>query len=135
VIAAVHQTKAIVIMIYDDEQFVGTCAKVIPKKMMQASRSRRVPEIRSCLTSEIALATIEKTDWGKSLDENYEMGKRIGYIVAEHYQKAIWDLDDPQTEGLAIVNYALENFQSRIKFMDKNQLSKSVSDCRIRFLK
>lgn len=135
VIAAVHQTKPLVIMIYDGEQFVGTCAKVIPDKTTQVHRSRRVPEIRSCLTSEIALAMIEKTDWGKNVEENYDAGKRIGYIIAEHYQNAIWDLDDPETEGVAIVNYALENFQSRIKFMDKIQLSKSVADCRTRFLK
>lgn len=97
------------------------------------AQSRRAAELRSCLTSEIALGMIEKTDKKKSYSENEEIGRQLGAVVSQFYKKAIWAMDDPDTEGREVVMYAMEKAQSRMKYMNREQLSKDVSDCRKSF--
>jgi hypothetical protein len=98
-----------------------------------SAQSIRVPELRSCLTTELAYAIPGAVDIGKSDQENFDVGQTIGYVVAEFYQTAIWALDDAQTEGLAIVTYALQNWHKRAKFMKKNDLAIEVRRCRKSF--
>jgi|LakMenEpi03Aug12_release.lakeMendotaPanAssembly.Ray.scaffolds.fasta_scaffold636894_2 hypothetical protein len=98
-----------------------------------SSQSRRTPEIRSCLASEFAFASLENANPSKGWDDNFETGKRIGYIIAEFYQKAIWSMDNPETEGREAVLFALESSQNRIKYMDKNALKREVERCRVSF--
>ena len=98
-----------------------------------SAQTSRAPEIRSCLTSEFSLAMLESADSTKSWDENVEMGKKIGYVIAEFYQKAIWAMDNPEVEGRAVVMYAFENSQMRMKHMSKEQLRRDVARCRKSF--
>ena len=97
------------------------------------AQSKRAPELRSCLTTELAYAIPGAADLRKSDQENFDVGQKIGYVVAEFYQTAIWALDDAQTEGLAIVTYALQNWHKRAKFMTKNDLAREVRRCRKSF--
>lgn len=97
------------------------------------AQSNRTPELRSCLTSEFALATQENADYSKSWDENVDIGKKVGYVIAEFYQKSFWAMDNVEVEGRAVVMYASENFQMRLKHMSKEQLKREVTRCRISF--
>lgn len=97
------------------------------------AQSRRAPEIRSCLASEIALMAIENANPNKGWDENYEIGKRLGYVVAEHYQNAIWAMDEPEIEGREVVMSALQSAQQRIKYMKKDALKRDVERCHASF--
>jgi hypothetical protein len=64
---------------------------------------------------------------------DFETGKRIGYIITEFYQKAIWAMDNPEIEGREAVMFALESSQNRIKYMDKNALKREIEICRVSF--
>lgn len=97
------------------------------------AQSNRTPELRSCFTSEIALAITENADDKKSWDENVATGKKIGYVIAEFYQKAIWAMDNAEIEGRAVLMYAFENSQERAKHMSKEQLKRDVARCRKSF--
>ena len=97
------------------------------------AQSKRAPELRSCLTTEFGYAILGAADLRKSDQENFDVGQKIGYVVAEFYQTAIWALDDAETEGLAIVVYASQNWERRLKFMTKNDLAKEVKRCRKSF--
>ena len=97
------------------------------------AQSKRSPELRSCLTTEFAHAILISADSSKSEKENFDVGQKIGYVIAEFYQSAIWALDDAETEGVAIVMYASQNWERRIKFMTKNDLAKEVKRCRRSF--
>lgn len=99
------------------------------------AQSSRIAELRSCFTSEIALAIVDRTDPKKSYDENLEVGKLIGYVVAGYYKKSIWAMDDPETEGRDVIMYAMENAQNRVKYMKKQQIAQDVQDCRAAFKK
>jgi hypothetical protein len=99
------------------------------------AQSRRAAEIRSCLTSEMALANVDNADPKKSLEENFDIGKRIGYVITSFYQKAIWAMDDPNAEGRALVMYAAEHFATRVKYMSREQLAQDVRSCRMTFSK
>jgi len=101
--------------------------------MESTAQSRRAPELRSCMTSEMALIMVEKADYTKSLEENKEIGRKFGYVVAQFYKKAIWAMDDPETEGRDVVLYAVEHSQTRMKYVNRAQLAKDVKDCRISF--
>ena len=98
-----------------------------------SAQSSRAPEKRSCLTSEFSLAMLESADSTKSWDENVDIGKKIGYVIAEFYQKAIWAMDNAEVEGRAVVMYAFENSQMRMKHMSKEQLRRDVARCRKSF--
>ncbi len=97
------------------------------------AQSSRAPELRSCLTSEFSLAILENADTTKSWDENVDIGKKIGYVITEFYQKAIWAMDNVEVEGRAVVLYASENSQMRAKHMSKEQLRREVTRCRKSF--
>jgi hypothetical protein len=97
------------------------------------AQSRRLPELRSCLTSEFALAAVENSDPKKNYQENEEIGKRIGYVIAEHYQTSIWALDDPKVEGRSVVYYAATKAEDRMKYMSKIDLQRDVKRCRASF--
>ena len=99
------------------------------------AQSRRTAELRSCLTSEMALAAINNADAKKSIDENLDIGKRLGYVIASYYKNAIWAMDDPEIEGRAVVMYALENAQKRVKYMSKEKIAQDVLDCHVSFSK
>lgn len=99
------------------------------------AQSRRAAELRSCLTSEMALAYVDNVDPKKSIDENFDMGKRVGYVITSYYKKAIWAMDDPETEGRAVVMYAAENTQTRVKYMSREHIAQDVRDCRVSFSK
>lgn len=81
----------------------------------------------------MALAIIENADPKKSDEKNYEIGKRLGYVITDYYKKAIWAMDNPDAEGRAVVFYALENSQTRAKYMSHAQLSEDVRNCRASF--
>lgn len=98
-----------------------------------SAQSSRAPELRSCLTSEFSLAIVESADSTKSWDENVDIGKKIGYVITEFYQKAIWAMDNVEVEGRAVVMYASENSQMRAKHMSKEQLRREVTRCRKSF--
>jgi hypothetical protein len=116
-----YSTKIIVIFIFT---FASFCAQ---------AQSRRATELRSCFTSEMALATSENVMPDKGWDANHEMGKKIGYVIAEYYQKAIWAMDDPETEGREVVMYAAQHFEERIKYMKPEALRREVKRCRLSF--
>lgn len=97
------------------------------------AQSRRASEIRSCLSSEMAYAILENADESKSWDENFEIGKKLGYVVTEYYQQAIWAMDNPEIEGREAVLYAFQSAQKRIKYMDKDMLRREVQRCRKSF--
>jgi len=98
------------------------------------AQDSRLPELRSCMTSEFAIA-IEKIDKTKSNEENEEMGKRIGYVIAEFYQKSIWALSNPEVDGRDVVVYAMEHASDRLKHMTKQALEKDIKRCRKSFEK
>jgi hypothetical protein len=113
---------------------VATIGMTVPFISIEAfAQSRRAPELRSCLTSEMSLVAVENVDRTKSFEENKEIGRKFGYVIGEFYKKAIWALDDPDTEGREVVMYALEKFQTRMKYMNHAQLAKEVKDCRASF--
>jgi hypothetical protein len=97
------------------------------------AQSRRAPEIRSCLASEIALASMENTNPKKGWDENYDEGKRLGYVIAEFYQRAIWAMDEPEIEGREVVMSAFQSAQQRMKYMKIDALKRDVERCRASF--
>ena len=97
------------------------------------SQTRRAPEIKSCLTTEFAFASLENADPKKNWDANVEIGKKIGYVIATYYQKAIWAMDEPDIEGREVLNYALENFQKRIKYIKRDALKQEIDRCRLSF--
>lgn len=97
------------------------------------AQTRRTAELRSCLSSEFALGIVENIDVKQSDNANHEIGRRVGYVITEYYKKAIWAMDDPETEGRSVVIYAMESAQSRMKYMSRVQLAKDVRDCRLAF--
>ena len=97
------------------------------------AQTNRTFELRSCTSSEFTLAVAENIDRKKSDAVNFEIGKRVGYIIAEYYQKAMWALDDPETEGRAIIAWALASSQERIKHVTIEQLKREVNRCRKSF--
>lgn len=105
----------------------------ISYSLCSQAQSRRAPELRSCLTSEMALAVSENVMPDKGWEANHEMGKKIGYVIAEYYQKAIWAMDDPETEGKEVVIYALQHIEERLKYMKVDALRREVKRCRPSF--
>lgn len=101
--------------------------------LTSSAQTSRAPELRSCLTSEFALAILENADYSKSWDDNVDIGKKVGYVIAEFYQKSIWAMDNVEVEGRAVVMYAFENSQMRAKHMSKEQLKRDVVRCRKSF--
>lgn len=97
------------------------------------AQSRRAPEIRSCLSSEMAYAALENADASKSWDENVELGKKLGYVITEYYQQAIWAMDNPEVEGREAILFAFQSSQKRMKYMDKDMLKREVQRCRKSF--
>lgn len=97
------------------------------------AQSRRAPEIRSCLSSEMAYASLENADASKSWDENFELGKKLGYVITEYYQQAIWAMDNPEVEGREAVLFAFQSSQQRIKYMKIDDLRREVKRCRASF--
>lgn len=97
------------------------------------AQSRRAPEIKSCLSSEFALSALENADNGKTWNENYEIGKAIGYVISEYYQRAIWAMDNPEIEGRDAVLFAFQSSQQRIKYMKIDALRRDVQRCRASF--
>jgi len=83
------------------------------------------------LTSEYALAAVENGNSKKNWDENVEVGKVLGYVIAEYYKKSIWAMDNPEIEGREAIMYALQNFEQRIKYMKIDALKREVVKCRI----
>ena len=98
------------------------------------AQDSRLPELRSCMTSEFAIG-FSKADKTKSYEENEEMGKRIGYVIAEYYQKSIWALSNPEVDGRNVVLYAMEHAPERLKYMTKQALEKDIKRCRKSFEK
>lgn len=99
--------------------------------VFSSAQSQRAPEIRSCLTSEYALAAMENANPQKNWDDNVEIGKALGYVIAEYYQKSIWAMDNPEIEGREALMYALQHFEQRIKYMKIDALKREVKRCRI----
>ena len=97
------------------------------------AQSRRPPEIRSCLSSEMAYAVLENADASKNWDENVEIGKKLGYVIAEYYQQAIWAMDNPEVEGREAILFAFQSSQQRIKYMKIEELRREVKRCRSSF--
>lgn len=83
----------------------------------------------------MALAYVDNVDPKKSIDENFDMGKRVGYVITNYYKKAIWAMDDPGTEGRAVVMYAAKNTQTRVMYMSREQIAQDVRDCHVSFSK
>lgn len=97
------------------------------------AQSKRLPELRSCLTSEFAVAVLENTDYKKSFQENEEIGKRLGYVLARYYQTSLWALDNPEVETKDAVYYAMNKAEERIKYVSKKDLQSEVTRCRASF--
>lgn len=125
-------------MKYQYKTIVNGIALVIAAMLISSiafAQTRRAPEIKSCLSSEFALSALESADPNKNWDQNYEAGKRIGYIIAEYYQKAIWAMDEPETEGREAILFALRSSQERMKYMTADALRRDVLRCRKSFKK
>ena len=95
-------------------------------------QNRRLPELRSCMTSEMALGLFEADD-SKTYDQNVINGKKTGYVIAEFYQTAIWSLDNPEIEGREVIYYALAHAEQRQKLVSIEQLQREVKRCRLSF--
>jgi len=95
-------------------------------------QSKRLPELRSCLTSEMALSAIN-ADRKKTYEENVENGKKAGYVIAEFYQAAFWKLDNPETETKDVIYYAMEHAEQRQQLIGVEQLKREVKRCRLSF--
>ena len=74
---------------------------------------------------------MENANPKKSWDDNVEIGKVLGYVIAEHYQKSIWAMDNPEIEGREAIMYALQHFEQRIKYMKIDALKREVVKCRV----
>jgi len=97
------------------------------------AQTKRTPELRSCLSSEMTLVILENVDYNKSNADNFAVGKRLGYVISEYYQKAFWALDDTETEAREILAWALESSQERVKHMKIENLKREVNRCRKSF--
>lgn len=106
---------------------------LVCNSIIGSAQSRRAPEIRSCLASEIAFSAMENANPNKGWDDNFEIGKKLGYVISEYYQKAIWAMDRPEVEGREVVISALQSAQQRIKYMEKDTLKRDVERCRASF--
>ena len=95
-------------------------------------QNRRLPELRSCMASEMALGLFN-ADESKTYEQNVISGKKIGYVIAEFYQTAIWSLDNPEIEGREVIYYALTHAEQRQKLVSIEQLQREVKRCRLSF--
>lgn len=113
-------------------KYVKTFLIVLP--LHSYAQDNRLPELRSCMTSEFAIA-VGKADKTKSYEENEEIGKRLGYVIVEFYKKSIWALSNPEVDGPNVFMYAIEHASERQKYMTKEALEKDIKRCRKSFEK
>lgn len=99
------------------------------------AQTRRLPELRSCIASEMALIIKEQADNNKSDNENFEIGRKSGYDFVDYYKRAIWALDKPESEARELMLDAAERSQRFVKYVSHAQLTRDVKDCRISFSK
>lgn len=90
-------------------------------------------QLRTCFSSEMAYAMKEYSDASKSYEENEAIGKKLGYVVVEYYQDAIWAMSDPESAALDMVGYASKSAPERAQHMTSDALLKDIKRCRTLF--
>lgn len=87
-------------------------------------------QLRTCFSSEMAYAMKEYSDPSKTYEENEAMGKKLGYVIVEYYQDAIWAMSDPESAALDMVGYASESAPERAQHMTSEALLRDIKRCR-----
>lgn len=100
---------------------ISDYSMAIDKKQMQ---------LRTCFSSEMAYAIKKYADPSKSYEENEAIGKKLGYVIVEYYQDAIWAMSDPESAALDMVGYASESAPERAQHMTSTALLRDIERCR-----
>jgi len=95
--------------------------------------SRQQMELRTCMSSEMALLIMEHADRRKSYQENFDIGSKFGIVLGDIYKNAIWSLDDPEQAAKDIVYFAMESAPRRAELMSIRSLKNDIAICRKKF--
>ena len=113
--------------------FVVLIAAFLPHYSMAIDKKQM--QLRTCFSSEMAYAMKEYSDPSKSYEENEATGKKLGYVIVEYYQDAIWAMSDPESAALDMVGYASESAPERAQHMTSDALLRDIQRCRNLFSK
>ena len=108
--------------------FVILIVSLLPHYSMAIDKTQM--QLRTCFASEMAYVIKEYSDPSKSYEENEAIGKKVGYVIVEYYQDAIWSMSDPESAALDMVGYASESAPERAQHMTSEALLRDIQRCR-----